>query len=266
MFKNNIFQDIFEYRHYIFSSVKTEFYSKYKRSKIGIVWMIIHPFMQILIYALVLSAIMKAKFTGIESQYAYAIYLISGIIGWNLFSDISSRLLTVFIDNGNLIKKVSFPRILLPMVIVGVSLVNFLLMFVSMFIIFAILGHFSIEHLIWLPLLILITLLNAIGVGLFFGVINIFIRDVGQIMTIGLHFWFWLTPIVYSLEMLPDSYKFLFTYNPLYGLITGYQSILAYNSSPSLKLLIYPSISGIVLFFLALFVLKKANYEMSDVL
>ena len=266
MFKNNIFLDLFEYREFIFSSVKTEFYSKYKRSKFGMLWMIIHPSMQVLVYALVLSAIMKAKLAGIESQYAYAIYLISGIIGWNLFSDISSRLLTVFIDNGNLIKKVSFPRILLPIVIVCVALVNFLLMFVSMFIIFAILGHFSINYLIWMPLLILITLLNAIGIGLFFGVINIFLRDVGQIMTIIIHFWFWLTPIVYSIDMLPDSYRFIFSYNPLYGLVVGYQSILAYNLAPNLQLLVYPLIVGIVLFFTALFVFKRANYEMSDVL
>lgn len=266
MFKNNIFHDLIEYREYILSSVKTEFYSKYKRSKFGMLWMIIHPFMQVLVYALVLSAIMKAKLIGIESQYAYAIYLISGIIGWNLFSDISSRLLTVFIDNGNLIKKVSFPRILLPAVIVGVSMVNFLLLLISMFIIFAFLGHFSVDYLIWMPVLVLITLINAIGIGLFFGVINIFIRDVGQIMTIILHFWFWLTPIVYSIGMLPDSYQFIFSYNPLYGLVNGYQSILAFNTAPNLQLLIYPSIVGIVLFLIAIFVFNRSNYEMSDVL
>jgi lipopolysaccharide transport system permease protein len=266
MFKNNIFNDIFEFREFVLSSIKTEYYSKYKRSRFGLLWMIIHPFMQVLVYALVLSAIMKAKLIGIDSQYAYAIYLISGIIGWNLFSDISSRLLTVFIDNGNLIKKVSFPRILLPTVIVGVGLVNFLLMFISMFIIFAILGHFSVGYLVWMPLLILITLLNAIGIGLFFGIINIFIRDIGQMMTIILHFWFWLTPVVYSIDMLPESYKFIFSFNPLYGLVAGYQSILAYNSAPNMHLLIYPTIFGATLFFIALFVFDRANHEMSDVL
>ena len=71
MAKNNIFADLFEYRKFIISSIRTEFYSKYKRSKIGMLWMLIHPFMQVLIYALVLSAIMQAKFTGIESQFSY---------------------------------------------------------------------------------------------------------------------------------------------------------------------------------------------------
>ena len=110
MFRNDMIRDIFKYRNYIVSAIKIEFYSKYKRSKLGILWMIIHPFMQVLIYTLVLSAILKAKLSGIDSQYAYAIYLMSGIAGWTLFSDISSRLLTVFIDNGNLLKKVKLMR------------------------------------------------------------------------------------------------------------------------------------------------------------
>ena len=266
MAKNNIFGDLLEYRKFIISSIRTEFYSKYKRSKIGMLWMLIHPFMQVLVYALVLSAIMQAKFAGIESQFSYAIYLISGFVGWNLYADVTSRLLTVFIDNGNLIKKVSFPRIIFPMVIVGVALTNFLLMFISMFIIFAFLGHFSVEYLIWIPLVVIVTLMNAIGIGLFFGVINIFIRDIGQMMAIILHFWFWLTPVIYSVDMLPESYQFIIAFNPITGIVMSFQSILAFNTAPNLDLLIYPSITGVIMMFLAFFTFKKATYEMADVL
>jgi lipopolysaccharide transport system permease protein len=266
MFRNDMIRDIFKYRNYIVSAIKIEFYSKYKRSKLGILWMIIHPFMQVLIYTLVLSAILKAKLSGIDSQYAYAIYLMSGIAGWTLFSDISSRLLTVFIDNGNLLKKVKFPRIILPMIIVGVAFVNFLIMFISMFIVFFVLGHVSTEYLFWMPIIIFVTLINAIGIGLFLGVLNIFIRDVGQIMTIALQFWFWLTPIVYSMDMLPESYQYIFTLNPMTGIIMSYQSVLAYNTSPNIELLVYPGIVGMAIFFLAIFMYNKANQEMADVL
>jgi lipopolysaccharide transport system permease protein len=266
MTRNNIINDIFEYRSFIISAIKTEFYSKYKRSKAGMLWMVVHPFMQVLIYALVLSAILKAKLSGIDSQYAYAIYLMSGIVGWTLFSDISSRLLTVFIDNGNLLKKMHFPRIVLPMIVIGVAFVNFMLMLISMFVVFAILGHVSVEYLIWMPIITIVTLMNAIGIGLFFGVLNIFIRDIGQIMTIVLQFWFWLTPVVYSISMLPESYQQIFTLNPLTGIVMSYQSILAYNTPPNIELLIYPAIVGLVMFFLAIFIYNKANYEMADVL
>ena len=108
--------------------------------------------------------------------------------------------------------------------------------------------------------------MNAIGVGLFFGVLNIFIRDIGQIMAITLQFWFWLTPIVYSIEMLPESYQYIFTLNPITGIVMSYQSILAYNTPPNIELLIYPAIVGLVMFFLAIFIYNKANYEMADVL
>ena len=130
MIRGNIINDIFKYRNFIISAIKVEFYSKYKRSKMGMLWMVIHPFMQVLVYALVLSAILQAKLPGIGGQYAYAIYLMSGIVAWTMFSDIFSRLLTVFIDNGNLLKKVHFPRIVLPMIIIGVAIVNFLLMLI----------------------------------------------------------------------------------------------------------------------------------------
>jgi len=266
MIRGNIINDIFKYRNFIISAIKVEFYSKYKRSKMGMLWMVIHPFMQVLVYALVLSAILKAKLPGIGGQYAYAIYLMSGIVAWTMFSDIFSRLLTVFIDNGNLLKKVHFPRIVLPMIIIGVAIVNFLLMLISMFIIFAVLGHVSIEYLFWMPVLIFVTLINAIGFGLFFGVLNIFVRDIGQIMTIVLQFWFWLTPIVYSIDMLPASYQQIFTLNPMTGVVMGYQSILAYNSSPDINILIYPLITGLTMFFLAIFVYNKGNHEMADVL
>ena len=266
MTENNIIVDIFKYRSFIVSAIKVEFYSKYKRSKAGMLWMVIHPFMQVLVYALVLSAILKAKLSGIDNQYAYAIYLMSGIVGWTLFSDIYSRLLTVFIDNGNLLKKVNFPRIVLPVIIIGIAFVNFVLMLISMFVVFFALGHVSVEYLIWMPVMFIVTLMNAVGIGLFFGVLNIFIRDIGQIMTIVLQFWFWLTPIVYSIDMLPESYQQFFALNPITGVIMGYQSILAYNTFPNLELLMYPAILGLVMSFLAIFIYNKADHEMADVL
>ncbi len=261
-----IIRDIWRYRYFILSSIQTEFRSRFARSKFGALWMIFHPLAQVLIYALVLSAVLKAKLPGIESQYAYAIYLMAGMVGWTLFMDIASRMLTVFIDNGNLIQKLSFPKLTLPLIVIGSSLVNFFLLFIAMIVVFAFLGHFSIYSIIWIPLLMVITVALAIGVGLTLGVLNVFIRDIGQVMSIVFQFWFWLTPVVYASSMIPPEYRHLLLLNPMTGVVEGYHSVLVYDKMPDLTLLIYPSILATLLVALSLFLYRKSNAEMADLL
>ena len=259
-------RSIWAYRFFILSSIKTEFYSRFARSRLGAIWMILHPLAQVAIYALILSAVLKAKLPGIDSQYAYAIYLMAGMVGWSLFVDIVGRSLTVFIDNGNLLKKMSFPKIALPLIVIGSSLVNFILLFLAMFVVFGLLGHVALSAVYWLPVLILITLMMAVGIGLLLGVLNVFIRDIGQVISIILQFWFWLTPVVYSITMMPEKYQSLFLLNPMTGVVLGYHDVLVYNKSPDISLLIYPLVVGIVSLGLAFFVYKKANEDMADVL
>lgn len=228
--------------------------------------MVLHPLALVLIYALILSQIMTAKLPGVATQYAYPIYILAGMVGWTLFSEIFGRSLTVFIENGNLIKKMAFPKLALPLITIGSSFVNFLLLFVMMFVVFGLLGHLPFHALHWLPLLIVLTVGLAVGMGLFFGILNVFIRDIGQVMNIVLQFWFWLTPIVYMMSIVPEKYHWLFMYNPMTGITMGYQNILLYDKSPDLSLLIYPSIFAFVFLVLSMIIFKKANEEMADVL
>jgi len=262
----SILQSIWAYRYFIISSVKTNFKARFVRSKLGGLWMILHPLAQVLIYALILSNILKAKLPGIDSQYAYAIYLMAGMVGWTLFTEIVGGSLDVFISNANLLKKMSFPKLTLPLIVVGNGLVNFLLLLLAMFVVFASLGHIAFSAILWLPLLIFITLAMAVGIGLTLGIINVFIRDVGQVMSIVLQFWFWLTPVVYTISIVPERYHDLFFLNPMVGVIVGYHSVLVYDKAPDLGLLIYPTIVGITSLALAFFLFKKANEDMADVL
>ncbi len=261
-----IFQAVWNYRYFILSSIKTEFYSRFARSKLGAFWMVLHPLAQVLIFALILSQIMTAKLPGVETQYAYPVYLLAGMLGWSLFSEILSNLLTVFIDNGNLLKKMAFPKLALPLITIGSALVNFILLLLMMFVVFAFLGHMPLHALYWLPLLVLITIGISVGVGLMLGTINVFIRDVGQFMTIIMQFWFWLTPIVYMPTIIPEKYHGLLMANPMTGIIMGYQNILVYDKAPDAELLIYPSILAVIAMVLALIIFRKASEEMADVL
>lgn len=257
---------VWAYRFFIISSIKTEFRSRFARSKFGGLWIVMHPLALVLIYALILSQIMTAKLPGVATQYAYPIYILSGMVGWTLFSEILGRSLTVFIDNGNLLKKMSFPKLSLPLITIGSALINFLLLFIMMFVVFGFLGHLPYHALHWIPLLVVLTVALSVGMGLFFGVLNVFIRDVGQVMNIVLQFWFWLTPIVYMSSIIPEKYHALLMLNPMTGITMGYQNVLLYDKAPDLSILAYPSIVAFVFLVLAMVLFKKASEEMVDVL
>ena len=262
----NIFLSVWAYRFFIISSIKTELHSRFARSKFGAIWIVLHPLALVLIYALILSQVMRAKLPGVESQYAYPIYILSGMVGWTLFSEILGRSLTIFIDNANLLKKISFPKLSLPHIIIGSALINFIFLFLIMFIVFGFLKHLPFHALHWLPLLLIITIALAVGLGLFLGTLNVFMRDIGQAMTIILQFWFWLTPIVYISSIVPEKYHTLLMLNPMTGIIMGYQNVLLYDKTPDLYLLIYPTLFASFFLILALILFRKASEEMADVL
>lgn len=259
-------REIFAYRFFILNSIKSEFKVKFARSTLGFFWMILHPIAQVAIYALVLSTVLQAKLQGVSSHYAYALYLMAGMLSWTLFSDIVSKSLNIFVENANLLKKVSFPKITLPLITVGSAFVSNLLLFISIIIIFTLMGHFITLHILWLPLLFIIVLLFSMGLGLILGILNVFIRDISQIIPILLQFWFWLTPIVYAIDMLPSNYKIFFMLNPMTAIVKAYQDIFVYAKAPDLQMLIYPAALSIFLIFIALYMYIKANEEMADVL
>ena len=200
---SDMIRAIWAYRYFILSSIKNELRARFARSKLGGLWMIIHPLTQVLIFALILSEVLAAKLPGVDNKYAYALYLMSGSLCWALFSDAIMRSLTLFVDNGDLMKKMMFPRICLPVIAAGGALLNNILLLFAIFLVFAALGHYPDGHAVMLPLVMGLTLLIGMGVGVLLGVLNVFMRDVGQVVPVVLQALFWLTPIVDSVDILP---------------------------------------------------------------
>jgi lipopolysaccharide transport system permease protein len=254
------------YRHFIFSSIKNDFLSRFVRSRLGGLWMVIHPLAQVAIFAFILSAVLSAKLPGIDNRYAYALYLTAGMMAWSLFSELVSRSLTVFVDNGNLLKKMMFPRICLPLIVSGSALVNSLLLFVAILAIFALLGHYPGWQILWLPVLIVLNIMLGVGLGLLLGVFNVFIRDVGQVVPIVLQFWFWFTPIVYLPTTISGRFKGWISLNPMTPLVSANQNILVLGVQPNWLPLTGTTIFAIVSLIFALFFFRKAAPEMADTL
>jgi lipopolysaccharide transport system permease protein len=257
---------VWAYRYFILSSIKNELRARFARSKLGGLWMIIHPLTQVLIFALILSEVLAAKLPGIDNKYAYALYLMSGSLCWTLFADAIMRSLTLFVDNGDLMKKMMFPRICLPMIAAGGAMLNNILLLFAIFLVFAALGHFPGGHAAMLPLLMGLTLLIGMGVGVLLGVLNVFMRDVGQVVPVVLQALFWLTPIVYSVDILPKHYQEWFRLNPIYPLVSSYQNVLVFGKAPLWTDLLWLGMATFAIGFVALLLFRRASAEMVDVL
>lgn len=257
-------KQIIAYRGFIYESIKREFLSRYMNSMLGSAWAIINPLAMILVYTIVFSSIMQARLAGIESRFAYSIYLCSGILAWGLFSEIVSRCSSTFIENANLIKKISFPRICLPVIVVLSALINFGIIF-SLFMLFLVVTD-SFPGWIFLaslPVLLLQTLFS-VGLGVTLGVLNVFFRDVGQLLGVVIQFWFWLTPIVYLKAMLPEQIQHLIKFNPMASVIDAYQGIFLHGQPPNVVALLPTAVLALLLCLLGIRLYKRCAGEMVD--
>jgi len=258
------FQSIWLYRDFILGSVKREFRAKFQNSVLGIFWVFFNPLAMIFVYTVVFSHLMKAKLPDVMGPFSYGIYLCIGILSWSLFSEITSRALNLFLDNANLLKKVHFPKICLPIILLINAWINFVIIF-GVFIIFLTLsGNFPGEiFLAVIPIFLIMSLL-ALGLGLGLGVLNVFYRDIGQGYTVFLQFWFWLTPIVYSIDILPPKLQTILQFNPMTPLITALHQIAVYRQLPAWESLMLPLIVAVLLSWWALRLFKRHQHDLMD--
>lgn len=255
---------LWAYRGFILGSVKREFQSKYRNSLLGAAWTIINPLAMIVVYTVIFSQIMRAKLPGIDSSFAYSIYLCAGTLTWGLFAEIVGRGQNIFLDNANLLKKISFPRMCLPVIAVLNAGVNFSIVF-GLFLGFLVVAGFwpGLVSVAVIPVLI-VQLLFAIGLGMTLGVLNVFFRDVGQFFGIFLQFWFWFTPVVYPATILPAPVQPLMAWNPLYSLVQAYQGIFVSGQWPDWHSLLYPLVLALVLCALGMRLFRQHAGEMVD--
>ena len=254
-----------QYRGFILSSVINDFRIRLSHTRFGVAWVILQPLAQVLIFATILSNVLGARLSGTESKYGYVVYLMAGTACWSLFTDIVQRCMTVFIDNGSLLKKIHFPRIALPAVVVGIAAINNLAYLAIVLIALPILAVYPGIHYLWLPVLMAMTIGLAAGIGLFLGTLNVFARDVSQVFSVLLQFWFWMTPIVYPVSIVPSAFRSTMAFNPVLPLVVGYQNVLLYGTPPPAQL---SWLALVVLGVLAaaIFVFRRASSEMVDVL
>jgi len=259
-------KSIWNYRYFIFSAIRNDLRTRFMHSKLGCLWVIFNPLAQVMIYALILSNILASKLPGIDNKFGFSIYLMAGTLGWALFSEVITRSINLFIENANLMKKINFPRVTLPSIMLGSCLLNNLILLSAILVIFMLLDHSFNFTIFWLIPLTGTVILFAFGIGLILGVVNVFVRDISQVVPIVLQVLFWVTPIVYPVTIIPSEYLGFLNKNPLFPIIEAYHDILLYSKAPDMINFVHINIVGFMILLVGLFMFRKASPEMVDVL
>ena len=253
-----LFKELFQYRELLKTNVKKEIRGKYKGSFLGILWSFVNPLLQVLVYAIIFPYIMRVKTDN------YLIFLICGIIPWTWFTTSISNGTSCIILNSNLIKKVYFPREILPISIVTSGMINFLISCVII-LIFVLFGGVGISwHLVFLPLLVLIQYIITLAFAFLLSAINVYVKDVEYIVIFMLNMAFYATPILYSTETFKGWFLWIFRLNPMAHLINGYRDIFYVHQVPqvgNLLILLGIGIGLLVLCYKAFDKLEKRFAE-----
>ena len=253
-----VFKDLYQYRELFKTNVKKEIRGKYKGSFLGILWSFINPLLMVLVYAIVFPYIMR-----IQTEN-YLIFLICGVIPWNCFTLGLAQGTTTITNNANLIKKVYFPREILPISVVSSTIINFLISCIII-LIFVLFGGVGLSwHLLFLPLLVVIQYILTLGIVLILSAINVYIKDVEYIVNFITMLLFYATPVLYSSDMFSGKILWIFRLNPMAHLINAYRDIFYIHQIPNLMNLGIVFVLSLILLFIGYKVFKKLEKEFAE--
>ncbi|MBN2318025.1 MAG: ABC transporter permease [Acidobacteria bacterium] len=220
-------KEIFEYRELIWALTVKELRVRYKRSFLGFFWALLNPLLMMSVYVIVFSTILGR---GIEN---YAIFMISGLFPWTFFSQSLNYSMSSIVGNHAMLKKVKFAKSVLPVSAVLSNVINFLLSLLPMAIIILLFRYPFYWTWAYLPVPILSLIIFSLGVGLFCATLHVFFRDMTHIIEILTRAWFFLTPIIYTLDYIPAQYHIYFKLNPMYYILDGFRMAIYYGRIPA---------------------------------
>ena len=235
-------------------------------SFLGIFWSIIHPLTQLLLYYLIFAVVLKMRLGPEYGGTHFAIWLIAGLLPWLFFADVVTRSPGAVRDQSNLIKKMVFPSEILPVVQLTAGMVNHFIG-VGILLLFLILVGPGILPKIFflLPYLLTMSIL-ALGISWLLSAMNVFLRDVGQIIGVLIQLWFFLTPILYPARMIPDGLKGIFFLNPMLHAVEGYRMALLGKVEFDVFGFLYLLCVCILIFIIGGMTFKKLKPDFADVL
>ena len=247
----NIFKKIYNYRELLKTNVKKEIRGRYKNSILGVMWSFLNPLLQLAVYAVIFGALLAG------GDPTYHIYICVALIPWTYFTTSITQSAFTIIGNGDIIKKVYFPREILPISVVTSGAVNFMISTIIILAFVLVAGLGITKYILLYPYILLVQYILQLGIAFIVSSITVYFRDLEHIIGVVLMAAFYGTPIVYKLEQLPPNLQVLMQINPMTHLINAYRDIFYYQQMPNVKVLGLLLISSVALVIVGYFIFKK---------
>lgn len=253
---------VWRYRELLFFLVWRELKIRYKQAAIGAGWAIIQPLFAVLIFTVIFGNFAKIPSDGIP----YAVFAFAAMLPWTYFAEALRRGGTGLVDDSDLIRKIYFPRLIIPLAAVITPMFDFLLSFLVLLVLLVWYGIMPTWNVVFLPLFLVLAMILALAVGLWLGPINVRFRDVKHTLPFLIQIWMYASPVVYPVSIVPERWKLLYSLNPMVGVIEGFRWALLGKDNPDFQamglsgsLVLLVLLSGIVYF-------KKMERSFADVI
>lgn len=256
----NKLKELYKYRYMLYTYVKQDLVGKYKNSLLGVVWVLLNPLIQFLVYLLVFSYIFK---NDIEN---YPIYLFIGLSSWTMFKTTITYAQGMIVRNAGIVKKINFPNEILPLSTVIGNVINYIFSLIII-IVGLLISGIGISFWIFLvPVVVFVQAIFEYALSVIFSALNVFFRDVEQIVNNLLFIWMYATPIVYSVSMIPEKFMAFYRLNPMFHIIEAYRDLLYYGKCFNVFSVLSLFIFSVILLILAFFVFEKIKKKFVEVL
>ena len=243
-------KELYAYREMIFSLVRKDLRTRYKGSVLGFFWTFLNPLLQLIVYTIVFSIIMRVS---VDKFY---IYLFVALVPWIFFTTSIQQGANAILINHDLVKKIYFPRLVLPIAVVSAAFMNMVFTMLVVFAALLVSGIGLSWHVIFLPVIMLLEYFMVLGMALMFSALNVYFRDLEHILGIVTMAWFYLTPIVYTIDMVPTQFLGLFYLNPMTSIVQAYREVLYYQQIPQ-----FTTLGSVVVFAVIFIVAGYAIFQ-----
>ena len=245
---------------------RQELKERYGGMSFGHLWLLLSPLITIFIYTIIFSDFMQMKLGLVQKKYSYSVYLIPGLLSWNFFLATVTRLSTAILDKSHILKKIAIPMYVYYLsTLISEGLIYLIGMLLGL--LFILLVGYPVTIDFWyLPLLMLLLAIFALGLGVVVSLFVPFFRDLREIISVVLQLWFWITPIIYVKEMIARSYPLLLSANPLYYFIEPMQNLFLYARCFPLSDLTIAALIAFITLALAMWLYKKLIPAIKDII
>jgi lipopolysaccharide transport system permease protein len=254
--------ELWMYRELLLALVSRELKVRYKQTAIGVSWVLLQPLVTMLIFTVIFGQLAKMPSDGVW----YPVFALTALLPWTYFSQALTRSSGALVSNANLVSKIYFPRILLPLSMMLAPLVDLALSLVLLFGVLIYAGIPLTWKVITLPVFILVAFLTAMGVSLFVSAANVRYRDVGHAIPFLIQVWMFLSPIVYPVSLVPDRWRLIYGLNPMVGVIEGFRWALLGQTAPELLVMAGSAVVIVFLSIVGFIYFRQTERHFADVI